>query len=214
MLVPSIMRLLEQSMNKTSPIITTSSNPKHRVLNPVTSYICPIIERVSDFSDVSLVSEGEFTQDVQTILMYRGLDNNEDSLSLNYLSDQSSGIAFNDGDYQGDRSVTRAEFIKMLVRSLSCHYEFMGNDTGFSDVDPDMWYAEYITFATENGWIKGYTDGTFQPNKSITRAEAAKILAQAIQLETNTDNTISFFDIDNSNEFAPFIYALRKHAII
>jgi hypothetical protein len=200
-------------MNNTAPIITTSSNPKHQVLNPVTSYICPIIERVSDFSDVSSVSEGEFTPDVQTILMYRGIDNTEDSLSMEYMGDRSSGIATNNGDFQGNRSVTRAEFIKMLVRSLSCHYEFMGNDSGFSDVDSDMWYSEYITFATENGWIKGYADGTFQPNKSITRAEAAKILAQAIQLETLTENIISFSDIDDSNEFAPFIYALRKHAI-
>jgi hypothetical protein len=47
----------------------------------------------------------------------------------------------------------------MLVRSLSCHYEFVGVDSGFADVDSAAWHAGYITFAVENSWIDGFADG-------------------------------------------------------
>ena len=62
----------------------------------------------------------------------------------------------------------------MLVRSLSCRYTYLGKDTGFKDVAENMWYAEYIKFAVQNGWINGYSDGTFRPNNPITRMRQQK----------------------------------------
>ncbi len=211
-LVPSIMNLLYKW---DATVSRTQSTGFHRVTNPITDYICPVVEQVYSVEDVSKNAwEGSFKSDVQSLLMYRALDNSDEKLSLNYILDQSSGIASNNAKFRGNLPITRAEFVKMLVRSLSCHYEFIGNDSGFSDVGTDMWYAEYITFATKNGWIKGYSNGTFLPNNPITRWEASKILAQAIHLKTRANNVVSFSDIPNTNDFAPYIYALRKYAII
>ena len=101
--------------------------------------------------------------------------------------------------------MTRAEFIKMLVRSLSCRYEYVGVTTGFPDVDSQFWYAEYIAYAVKNGWINGYADGDFRPNAPITRAEAAKILARAIQLPDAKATTSTFADIPKKSVFIPYI---------
>lgn len=102
----------------------------------------------------------------------------------------------------------------MLVRSLSCRYTFVGTDSKFPDVEKDKWYAEYITFAVKNGWINGYSDGTFRPNANITRAEAAKILARAIKLKIQPRTRSSFEDVPEKSVFVPYIETLKSNKII
>jgi hypothetical protein len=116
--------------------------------------------------------------------------------------------------YDGKRAITRAEFVKMLVRALSCHYSISGNESSYSDIMPGAWYTEYVNFASENGWISGYEDNTFRPHDLITRGEAAKILAKAIQLESPDELDVTFFDVPSSNDFASYIYALKDNNVI
>jgi S-layer homology domain len=94
----------------------------------------------------------------------------------------------------------------MVVRSLSCRYEYEGVDSGFDDVPRDNWAAPYITFAKKNGWIDGYDATHFAPNAPITRAEVAKILATAIRLNAPKHTS-------DSDEFSPYIRALRSAKI-
>lgn len=123
-------------------------------------------------------------------------------------------MAINDALFEPNRNISRAEYVKMLVRSLSCRYTYLGTNTGFPDVSPKMWYAEYIKFAVENKWINGYKDGNFRPNAPITRDEAAKILSNAIKLQTNRQSTTDFSDITKNSEFIPFIETLKEKGIM
>ncbi len=181
-LIPSIYRLLRLSSapvtNSASDSSSQSSSsvvdlPTYTVAEPVTPYICPVIKELyaSDDNGVSSVNEGEFTEDVQAMIMYRGLEGAEDTTnySMRYLRNQSSGIVKNNEFYEGSRSITRAEFTKMLVRALSCHYTTSLTGSEFSDVGEYAWYTEYINFATSKGWVSGYPDGTFHPHDLITR---------------------------------------------
>lgn len=87
-------------------------------------------------------------------------------------------------------------------------------DSNFPDVSQDTWYAEYITFAVKNRWINGYTDGDFRPDAPITRAEAAKILANAIKLTSSTKFSSSFKDVPKDSTFVPYIELLKNKKII
>ena len=51
----------------------------------------------------------------------------------------------------------------------------------FSDVADNDWYGLAVSWAAENGIVGGYEDGTFQPNKYITREEMASILYRYCQ---------------------------------
>jgi hypothetical protein len=147
--------------------------------------------------------------------MFRGLEKWEIKTGQSFTEYKRFGIALNDTLFEPERNVTRAEYVKMIVRALSCRYSFVGTDSGFKDVDQNKWYAEYITFWVRNGWMNGYGDGTFRPDAPITRAEAAKILASAIKLNTsNTSDTSSFKDIPTNSTFIPYIEALRDTKII
>jgi hypothetical protein len=46
----------------------------------------------------------------------------------------------------------------------------------FTDVDTSKWYHEYVDYALNNGIMEGNGDGTFTPNKELTRAQLAQIL--------------------------------------
>lgn len=186
--------------------------------NRVTDYICPKFIKIFDENAViikDISPKNAFRDDMYAMIMFRGLEQDEASIGQTYEEYKKWWVAINDKNFEPMRNVTRAEFVKMLVRALSCRYTFLGKNTPFSDISEKNWYAEYITFAVKNKWITGYSDGTFRPNNPITRAEAAKILANAIHLnpQKNTKNN-PFTDISNSSEFLPYVLALRDQGIM
>lgn len=53
-------------------------------------------------------------------------------------------------------------------------------DAGFSDVPDGQWYTEAVSWAAANGVVTGYPDGTFLPDRPVTRQETAAILARCL----------------------------------
>ncbi|MCR8631346.1 glycerophosphodiester phosphodiesterase family protein [Paenibacillus radicis (ex Xue et al. 2023)] len=83
-----------------------------------------------------------------------------------------------DSRFEADRSITRAEFAALLVRSLAMDPAAI--KASFSDVKDADWYAEAVATAVSAGIISGYEDGTFRPNKEITREEQAAMIIRAM----------------------------------
>lgn len=67
--------------------------------------------------------------------------------------------------------------------------------TGFKDVKPDHWAGKAIEAAVGKGYFKGYADGTFQPNATVTRAEFAALLARVAEGEADVNPAASFADL-------------------
>lgn len=86
-----------------------------------------------------------------------------------------SGVinGYPDSTFRPDKPITRAEFVAMAINFAN---ENGGAFCGFSDVTADMWYYDAVAGATQNGWISGYPDGTFKPERFITRAEASSVI--------------------------------------
>ena len=72
----------------------------------------------------------------------------------------------------------------------------------FSDID-GHWAAETILKWRGSGVISGYPDGTFKPDNPVTRAELAKILTLAFELDT--ENEIDYTDVDSTMWHYPYI---------
>ena len=78
-----------------------------------------------------------------------------------------------------DADMTRAEFATIITRGLGLVEE----DTKvFSDVSSDKWYAGYIGTANKYGIVNGIGEGKFNPEGTITRQEAATMVARAAAL--------------------------------
>ncbi len=84
---------------------------------------------------------------------------------------------------------TRAAFAAMIanVMGFDPENDDVDVETAFVDVPSSHWGAKAIAFCVENGYLSGYEDGTFQPDKAITRQEAAAILNNTFELEASSD---------------------------
>lgn len=84
---------------------------------------------------------------------------------------------YSDKTFRPDGSISRAEFVKILGR---CFQQETG-EIDYSDVPDDFWAYAEIASAQAKGWIGGYSDGTFRPNESVTRAQVAKVMNIALE---------------------------------
>lgn len=95
-----------------------------------------------------------------------------------------------DGTFEPNRSISRAEFAALLVRSLGL--EEMPNHDTFKDVASDDWYMGAIATAEAAGLVQGSGDGLFHPNDSISREEMVVMIARVAQYvgkETRGDSS-------------------------
>ncbi|WP_211748034.1 5'-nucleotidase C-terminal domain-containing protein [Paenibacillus sp. Marseille-Q4541] len=98
-------------------------------------------------------------------------------------------------NYVPNSSVTRAEYVALLVRTLGLEPET--GTTGFTDVQSADWFAGQVASAVKAGLISGYTDGSFRPDQRITREEIALMTFKALTYagyDANNNSTISFKD--------------------
>ena len=91
------------------------------------------------------------------------------------------------GDESGNldlsRTITRAEFSKMLISASPYKDTVSSEGSGYSlfrDMKSTHWASEYIKVAVEQGWITGYTDGTFRPDSTITLEEACSAVLRML----------------------------------
>mgnify|MGYP004614726211 CR=1 FL=1 len=106
-----------------------------------------------------------------------------------------------DGIFDPNRSITRAEFATIALRFAD---KTAGGTNPFTDVASNDWYYSAVLNAVGFGWITGYSDGTFRPNASITRAEVATIVNR--MLDRNADH-----DFVNGNATASFVDVPSNH---
>ena len=103
---------------------------------------------------------------------------------------------YGDGTFRPTQAVSRAELVKMVTS----FFVVTGGSHPFPDVSNGYWAAREISFAAARGWITGGSDGTFQPERSVTRAEAVKILNKAMGRETGERETaLPFTDVSRTH---------------
>ncbi|MBD3330630.1 hypothetical protein GF354_03830 [Candidatus Peregrinibacteria bacterium] len=104
----------------------------------------------------------------------------DNEIAIKYLEENGVISGYEDGTFKPDNTVNRAELLKILVGGSGENPSTETYKNCFPDVKED-WYAPFVCFAKEEGWVKGYEDGTFKPEKEITRAEAMKMLVNAME---------------------------------
>ena len=121
---------------------------------------------------------------------------------ISTLSSMGIIVGYNDGSFQPNAPITRAEFAAIAVRF------YQNNDVNyeeglFTDIDGSEWFADAIAAAYEHGIIGGYVDGSFQPNNQITRAEAAAIVNRTTDRFPDKDHLLDAAEMrtwpDNAN---------------
>ena len=107
-------------------------------------------------------------------------------------------IGYPDGNFAPNKGMTRAEAATMFTRLLRERpIKWRHYNAGLNDIRPGDWYADTVGYAVQRGIVSGYPDGSFKPNKPITRAEFAAIASRFDALAQG--NAISFSDLAPSH---------------
>jgi len=123
--------------------------------------------------------------------------------AIKYLADKKI-ISGSNGRFFPEGDITRAELVKIVFGAAGITPDAsLPNE--FKDVDAGAWYAPYVATAKAKKIIGGYSDGTFKPNKTITRAEALKVIINTLQNDTLDNVSFKVFDDVNTTDwFAPY----------
>ena len=101
-----------------------------------------------------------------------------------------------EGDFRQGNSITRAEAAQIFY-NLLIGIDKTGYSSIFSDVGYNSWYSDAINCLSGNNIILGYSDGTFRPDKYITRAEFATLASKFDELSLADTN--QFKDVLNNH---------------
>ena len=124
-----------------------------------------------------------------------------------------------DGKFYPERSVNRAEFLKLLYTATKRTPQVLSSC--FSDVEHGSWYESYVCDASSksNGFVQGYSDGKFRPGSPVSRTEALKMTftvfgLAAPEVTSSDQDLIKFVDISVSAWYSRYIIAAYKNGML
>lgn len=99
-----------------------------------------------------------------------------------------------------NRTITRAEFTVIAMRFANVSADVTNP---FTDIATNDWYYTAVTSAVSYGWINGYSDGSFRPQATITRAEVVTIVNRMLNRTADrnfvdSNATAQFDDVPNT----------------
>ncbi len=154
------------------PTFITSRDGKfYAVINSLTNSDYSLIWHPKTFADVSGKWSEQAVNDMASRMIVNGVDADH---------------------YNPNAEVTRAELAAIMVRALGLAEN--GSGSTFNDVNTSDWYAGAVAQAARYGLIQGYADGSFGPDRTVTRQEALVMLTRAMKLaklDTATADTAS-----------------------
>lgn len=145
----------------------TQTDPGNEILTPKNG---GLPNKNKDVKPSVIVSPGRTFADIQGHINQKSIEAMAARNILNGLSDT---------EFAPDRTMTRAEFAAIVTRSLGLTPKAADI---FKDVSADSWYAPYVGTAYSYNLIQGTSADTFTPEQTITRQEAAVMVARAAKL--------------------------------
>ncbi len=131
--------------------------------------------------------------------------------SIQSLYEKGVASGYGDGSFGPNDPVTRAQIMKMALEAFG-ETDSTTTSSTFTDVALTDWAAPYISTGTAIGIVSGYDDGTFKPEKTVTRAEALKVILEAAGFTDLSDTTGNFTDIDSVRDWFAKYSAFAKKA--
>ena len=92
-------------------------------------------------------------------------------------------LGYPDGLYRPQVKVTRGQMAVFVARAAAGGDSAVPkytNGATFTDVNPSNWAYDYVQYTSDAGIVQGYSDGSYQPERTVTRGQMAAFIARAI----------------------------------
>lgn len=138
----------------------------------------------------------------------------ENHWSQDVVNDMASRlIIFNHESFEPNKPITRADFSEYMVRALGIYRTDETYENKFTDIASSGERKQAILIASQYGIVKGYTDGSFKPDKLITTEEAAAIYQRAMEVAKLVGSDIKEISKIDSSSKTNLTYADSAQAI-
>ena len=133
--------------------------------------------------------------------------------AIEELMDQGVISGNDDGSFAPNRQLNRAEVSKIIVLATGIDLDVTGGPH-FPDVEEGVWYYDYIETMYNQGWINGYPDGYFRPDRGINRVEIAKMVVNAFEIDQDTSGAPHFDDVTASDWFYSYVETAYNYGLM
>ncbi|MEK7528611.1 MAG: trypsin-like peptidase domain-containing protein [Patescibacteria group bacterium] len=150
----------------------------------------------SDVIELNPYSEGMVFADI-------GLAH-ENFYAIDFLKNSYIISGYPDGTFRPSGTIKRGELMKIVVLGHDVYPESQDYNNCFSDVQ-DQWFAVYVCYAKEQGWISGYSDGSFKPGQDVNIVESLKIIEEVYEMPFSRVATTHLPEAIKNQWYAPYI---------
>jgi len=138
---------------------------------------------------------------------YRDINGHWAEAAITALSKEGIVSGYADYKFEPDRAITRAEGAALLVRAFEP--KSTAAKLNYKDLTTRHWAYGVIATAVSAGYMTGYPDRTFGPDRPMTRAEMAVMLGHAAGVQPVFVKASPFSDVPVGNWAAPMLAALK-----
>lgn len=106
------------------------------------------------------------------------------------------------GNYDPDKQVTRAEFMRYLNRAFN--FTEKANVSQYTDLDADSWYMDAVQIAAKHGYISGTSATAMSPNGPITREQMVSVMGRLFKknLPEISPQSLPFLDNESIGKWS------------
>ncbi|MDP2642317.1 MAG: S-layer homology domain-containing protein [Candidatus Peregrinibacteria bacterium] len=178
-------------------------------------YLNKFYSSVLGADDESVSSSGEVSKEDAKKQIFKDVPvNHKNAAAIESLYNFGILTGYSDGNFKPDNTINRAEFLVILSNAVDADFAGKKLENCFSDVKTE-WFAAFVCYAKEAGWVNGYADGTFKPGQSVAKAEAVKIIFAATNYPLCADIKVDpYIDVPADSWMAPYACAAKEGNIV
>lgn len=140
--------------------------------------------------------------------------NHPNATAISYFKQMGYVGGYEDGSFRPDQLLNRAELFTILTNAVNADFTGGVYEKCFKDVGTE-WFATFVCYAKDKGWVGGFDDGTYRPGNYVTVSEVVKIIFKAegmIVPESVTEKP--FPDVPIDVWYAPYAKAAKDAHVI
>jgi len=163
------------------------------------------------------VSQGAFNHNLYALDSYSGeevfsdvLGSHPNSVAVAYFKQNGWVGGYENGSFKPDQPINRAELLTILTNLADVDFTSGVYENCFKDVKNE-WFAPYVCYAKENGWVGGYGDGSYRPGQTVNKSECLKIAIDSVNTVVGVDIALPAFvtekpyaDVEVTEWYAPY----------
>jgi hypothetical protein len=137
--------------------------------------------------------------------------NHPNQAAIKYVKDSGIFTGDGNGNFNPEGLLNRAAAVKVLLKANNITTKKPVGVSKFQDVGSAAWFREFVDEAASRGWVKGYGDGSFGPEKNMNRAEFLAVILKSKGITPKGLSGKPYLDVPEDSWFVDLFRFAKAH---